>query len=156
LASNPGPTNIDTKGANKMKLESTFLQIPTTSGTDIEDLSTEVEHFVQTSGIQQGWVLIFVPGSTAALTTIEYESGALSDLRRAIETLAPEDGEYEHNLRWGDGNGYSHVRAALMGPSLTVPIAAGKPVTGTWQQIVLCDFDNRPRTRKIHLQACGT
>lgn len=139
-----------------MKLESTFLQIPTTSGTDIEDLSTEVEHFVQTSGIQQGWVLIFVPGSTAALTTIEYESGALSDLRRAIETLAPEDGEYEHNLRWGDGNGYSHVRAALMGPSLTVPIAAGKPVTGTWQQIVLCDFDNRPRTRKIHLQACGT
>ncbi len=139
-----------------MKLESTLLEIPTTSGTDIEDLSAEVERFVETSGIQEGWVLIFVPGSTAGLTTIEYESGALSDLRRAIETLAPENAEYEHNLRWGDGNGYSHVRAALMGPSLTLPIAAGKPVTGTWQQIVLCDFDNRPRTRKIHLQVLGT
>ena len=139
-----------------MKLETTVLEIPTTDGTDIEDLSAEVERFVQTSGIQEGWVLIFVPGSTAGLTTIEFETGALNDLRRAIETLAPENGEYEHNLRWADGNGYSHVRAALMGPSLTLPIVGGRPATGTWQQVVLCDFDNRPRTRKIHLQALGT
>ena len=135
-----------------MNLQRTVLEIPTTGGTDIENLSADVESFVHSSGVMEGWLLLFVPGSTAGLTTIEYESGVVNDLRRAIEAMAPQEAEYEHNLRWADGNGYSHVRAALMGPSLALPIIDGRPATGTWQQIVLCDFDNRPRTRKIHLQ----
>jgi secondary thiamine-phosphate synthase enzyme len=149
------PARIGQKGA-VMDLLRTVLEIPTTSGTDIENLSADVESFVHSSGAREGWLLLFVPGSTAGLTTIEYESGVVNDLKRAIEAMAPQGAEYEHNLRWGDGNGYSHVRAALMGPSLTLPIVDGRPVTGTWQQIVLCDFDNRPRIRKIHLQVLAS
>ncbi len=130
----------------------TTLHRETSAGTDILDLTADVSRFVGESGIEQGWALLFVPGSTAGLTTLEFESGAVRDLKRAIERLAPEDGEYEHNLRWHDGNGYSHVRAALMGPSLVVPIADGELLTGTWQQVVLCDFDNKPRSRRILLQ----
>ena len=139
-----------------MKLETTTLEVRTTAETDILDLSEEVRRFVGSTDIRQGWVLLFVPGSTGAITTIEYESGALNDLRRTLEQIAPADGEYEHNLRWHDGNGYSHVRAALMGPSLVLPVLHGQPVTGTWQQIVLCDFDNRPRQRRVEVQVMGT
>lgn len=138
-----------------MKLESTTIEIPTSASTDIEDLTEEIQRFIAASGIRDGWILVFAPGSTAAITTIEYETGALNDLRRALEQIAPTNDEYEHNLRWGDGNGYSHVRAALMGPSLTLPISGGRLVAGTWQQVVLCDFDNRPRQRRIELQALG-
>lgn len=138
-----------------MKFHTTVLERDTTGGTDILDLSGEVDSFVGSSGIQEGWLLLSVPGSTASLTTIEYETGAVNDLRRAIEQIAPAEAEYEHNLRWGDGNGYSHVRAALLGPSLTLPVSAGTPDLGTWQQIVLCDFDNRPRRRRVHLQILG-
>jgi len=139
-----------------MRLEKTTLERNTSAGTDIHDLSPELEAFVADSGISEGWVLLFVPGSTAALTTIEFETGAVNDFKRAIERLAPEAAEYEHNLRWGDGNGYSHVRAALMGPSLALPLTAGRIQTGTWQQVILCDFDNRPRQRRILLQVMGT
>lgn len=139
-----------------MRLEKTTLERNTSAGTDIHDLSLEMEAFVADSGISEGWVLLFVPGSTAALTTIEFETGAVNDFKRAIERLAPEAAEYEHNLRWGDGNGYSHVRAALMGPSLALPLTAGQIQTGTWQQVILCDFDNRPRQRRILLQVMGT
>lgn len=139
-----------------MRLERTTVERKTTDGTDILDLSDEVESFVAGTGIQEGWVMVFVPGSTGAITTIEFETGAVSDLKRAIERMSPRDAEYEHNLRWGDGNGYSHVRAALMGPSLVLPIAEGRIQTGTWQQIVLCDYDNRPRRRKIHLEVLGS
>ncbi len=97
-------------------------------------------------------MLLFIDGSTAALTTIEYESGVVNDLKRAIDRLAPRDIAYEHDRRWGDGNGYSHVRAALLGPSLSIPLANGDMLLGTWQQIVLCDFDNRPRQREIIVQ----
>jgi len=99
--------------------------------------------------------VVFTPGSTAGITTIEYESGAIADLKRALEIMAPRHGEYEHNLRWGDGNGYSHVRSALIGPSLAVPVRDGRLELGTWQQIVLCDFDNRPRRRRVTLQLVG-
>ena len=102
-----------------------------------------------------GIVSVGSVGSTGAVTTIEYEPGALEDLRRALERVAPMEGEYEHNLRWGDGNGYSHVRSALLGPSISVPIQDGAPVIGTWQQIVVCDFDNRPRRRRVVLQLLG-
>ena len=138
-----------------MELQTTTIERSTTGDTDILDLSGDVEAFVIETGVREGWVMVFVPGSTGAVTTIEFESGAVNDLKRAIEQIAPRDGEYEHNLRWHDGNGYSHVRAALMGPSLVVPIAEGRVQTGTWQQIVLCDFDNRPRRRQIQLQVLG-
>ena len=92
---------------------------------------------------------------TASITTIEYESGAIADLKRAMERLAPRDEHYEHNLRWGDGNGYSHIRAAMLGPSVTVPVEGGQLALGTWQQIVLCDFDNRPRRRRVLLRLLG-
>ena len=139
-----------------MRLEKTTLECTTSAGTDIHDLSADLEAFVASSGILDGWVMLFVPGSTAALTTIEFETGAVNDFKRAIERLVPEAADYEHNLRWGDGNGYSHVRAALMGPSLALPLAAGQIQTGTWQQVILCDFDNRPRQRRILLQVMGT
>jgi secondary thiamine-phosphate synthase enzyme len=100
-------------------------------------------------------LILFTPGSTAALTTIEYESGVINDLRAAIERLAPERLPYEHNERWGDGNGYSHVRSALLGPSLHVPLIDGKLALGTWQQIVLLDFDNRARQRQVIMQIMG-
>ena len=130
----------------------TVLEIETRSGTDIHDLSPQLAAIVADSGIDEGWLLLFVPGSTAALTTIEFEPGAVQDLERALERIAPEAGEYEHNRRWGDGNGFSHLRAALMGPSLVVPVIDGRLATGTWQQIILCDFDNRPRTRRVLAQ----
>ena len=139
-----------------MRLKTTTLERRTSAGTDIHDLTLELEAFVADSGISEGCVLLFVPGSTAALTTIEFETGAVNDFKRAIERLAPEAAEYEHNLRWGDGNGYSHVRAALVGPSLMLPLTAGQIQTGTWQQVILCDFDNRPRQRRILLQVMGT
>ncbi len=128
------------------------LSIPTTDGTDIVDLTAEVEAFVAASGVAEGLLVVFVPGSTAGVTTIEFESGAVEDLRRAIERLAPRGADYAHDRRWGDGNGYAHVRAALLGPSLAVPVSGGRPLLGTWQQIVLCDFDNRPRRREILLR----
>ena len=139
-----------------MQLQTAVLERSTTADTDILDLTPEVEEFVAGSGVTQGWVLVFVPGSTGGVTTIEFESGAVNDLKRAIERLAPQEAEYEHNLRWGDGNGYSHVRAALLGPSLTLPVRDGRVQRGTWQQIVLCDFDNRPRQRRIQLQVLGS
>jgi secondary thiamine-phosphate synthase enzyme len=138
-----------------MELQTTTIERSTTGDTDILDLSSDVEAFVNETGVREGWVMVFVPGSTGAVTTIEFESGAVNDLKRVIEQIAPFDGEYEHNLRWGDGNGYSHVRAALMGPSLVLPISEGRVQTGTWQQIVLCDYDNRPRRRRIQLQVLG-
>lgn len=138
-----------------MRLETTVIERDTTAAMDIQDLSSDVQAFVAASGLGSGWVLLAIPGSTAALTTIEFESGAVSDLQRAIDRIAPQDLDYEHDRRWGDGNGYSHVRAALIGPSLVLPFADGRIDTGTWQQIVLCDFDNRPRRRRIHLQVLG-
>jgi len=130
---------------------STFKK-STTSGTDIIDITDQVEDIIEKSSFLNGSVNIFVAGSTAALTTIEYESGVVNDLTKAIERLAPRDMTYEHDSRWGDGNGYAHVRAALLGPSLTIPLINGKVLLGTWQQITLCDFDNRPRTREVFVQ----
>ena len=129
--------------------------VKTSADTDILDITPQVNKAVSESDLENGAVTLFVPGSTAALTTIEYESGVITDLRQAIERMAPEDLYYEHNERWGDGNGYSHVRAALVGPSLQIPVIDGRLTLGTWQQIVLLDFDNRPRERQIILQISG-
>mgnify|MGYP001606095105 CR=1 FL=1 len=106
-------------------------------------------------GAADGLLNIFVPGSTAVVTTIEFEPGAVKDLDEALEAIAPSQGTYHHDLRWGDGNGFSHLRAALMGPSLTVPVAAGRCILGTWQQIVLVECDLRPRARRVVLSFVG-
>jgi len=131
------------------------LQVATTGETDIIDLTPLVARQVAASGIQHGLMTLFTPGSTAALTTIEFESGVINDLRQAIERLLPRDILYEHNRRWGDGNGYAHVRAAFFKPDLTVLIEDQRLLLGTWQQIVLLDFDNRPRERMVRGQVMG-
>jgi secondary thiamine-phosphate synthase enzyme len=122
---------------------------------DVHDLTPQVAEAIRSGGIVQGIVTVFVPGSTAGITTIEYESGAVADLKKAIDRLVPRSIPYDHDKRWNDGNGFSHVRAALLGPSLSVPIVNGSLHLGTWQQIVLIDFDNRPRTRTITVQMVG-
>lgn len=129
--------------------------VETTSGTDILDVTPEVVQRVPDTSVGSGSLILFIPGSTAALTTIEFESGAIADLKSAIERMAPDDIYYAHNERWGDGNGYAHVRAAIFGPSLHIPIVDGALTLGTWQQIVLLDFDNRPRSRRIMVQVQG-
>lgn len=134
-----------------VSIHTTFKK-DTTGKTDIIDITGSVMSIVEGSGLSNGSVNIFIAGSTAALTTIEYENGVVNDLKKAIERLAPRDMDYEHDKRWGDGNGYAHVRAALLGPSLTIPLINGKILLGTWQQITLCDFDNRPRTREVFVQ----
>jgi secondary thiamine-phosphate synthase enzyme len=131
------------------------LEFATSGDTDVVDVTPEAAEFVRAHGVADGILVVFTPGSTAGVTTIEFESGAVSDLKRALARLAPMEQEYEHNLRWGDGNGHSHVRAALLGPSLAIPIKDGRLDLGTWQQIVLCDFDNRPRRRRLTLQLLG-
>lgn len=136
-------------------INSLGIYIKTSAETDIIDITPAVKKEVENSGVQNGAVIIFVPGSTGAVTTIEYESGVINDLKKAIERMAPQDLYYEHNERWGDGNGYSHVRAAMLGPSLAIPIKNGGLTLGTWQQIVLLDFDNHPRDREIIIQLIG-
>lgn len=136
-----------------MKIKTSTIHVKTTAGTDILDVSPAVMSFLaKNPAAEDGLLVLFIPGSTAALTTIEYENGAVDDLRAAIEHIAPSDIAYDHDRRWGDGNGFAHVRAALLGPSLAIPLRNGTPLLGTWQQIVLCDFDNRPRTREIIVQ----
>jgi len=131
------------------------LRIETNGDTDLIDITSEVARGVSESGVSSGTVTVFIPGSTAGVTTIEYEGGAIRDFQEAIERIAPKDMGYHHDARWGDGNGYSHVRAALQGASLTVPFASSRLLLGTWQQIIVVDFDNRPRSREIILQIIG-
>ena len=138
-----------------MKLLYDTLVCHTSGNTDIIDITREVEAAVTSSGLTDGTIFLFISGSTAALTTIEYESGVVNDLKKAIERIAPDTIPYEHDRRWGDGNGYSHVRAALVGASLTVPFREGAMLLGTWQQIVVLDFDNRPRKREVQIQISG-
>ncbi len=138
-----------------MKTKNVLLSFSTTGETDMLDITDAVADEVIRSGISEGQMILFVPGSTASLTTIEYERGVIEDLREAIERLAPRTIRYRHDERWGDGNGYSHVRAALLGPSLAIPIIEGRLTLGTWQQIILIDFDNRPRHRRIVCQISG-
>jgi len=121
----------------------------------VHDVTTRVERVVALSMIQAGLVAVSVVGSTAGITTIEYEPGLAADLNRSLDRIAPAGASYEHDKRWGDGNGHSHVRASLIGPSLTVPVVKGKPVLGTWQQIVLVDFDTRERSRRVVVQVMG-
>ncbi len=131
------------------------VEIDTKGFNDIHDITSLVDDFVKKLPFSEGSVIIFVPGSTGGVTTIEFESGVIDDLKDAFERLIPQTIEYRHNLRWGDGNGFSHVRSAICKTSLTIPFMANKPLTGTWQQIVFIDFDNRKRHRRLIFQASG-
>jgi secondary thiamine-phosphate synthase enzyme len=131
------------------------LSFQTRGNDEMVDITADVEDVVAASGLAGGIVTVFVPGSTASVTTIEYEPGLLSDFPKAMEKLAPRNAHYDHDARWGDGNGHSHVRASTIGPSLVVPFQNGRLMLGTWQQIVFVDFDNRPRARNVIVQAMG-
>ena len=138
-----------------MPVKTKSFTIGTQGDCDILDITPHVSRELGQADISSGTATVFVAGSTCAVTTIEYESGVLSDLKDAFERMAPEAMRYAHNARWGDGNGHSHVRASVLGPSLTIPFSESSPILGTWQQIVLVDFDNRPRTRKVIVQIIG-
>lgn len=132
-----------------MKLYRGEINVKTSGEGDLVDLNGKIEEHINKSGIKEGVIDLFVVGSTAALTTIEYEEGLREDLFNVLERIAPRNLEYKHHLRWGDYNGHSHVRASIIGPSISIPIGGGKPLLGTWQQVVLVELDTRPRSRKI-------
>lgn len=122
---------------------------------EVVDVTDRVRQVISASGIADGMVHLFTPGATAGMTTLEFEPGCVADLKAALERAAPKNGHYDHNERWGDGNGFSHVRAALLGPSLSVPLAGGALLTGTWQQLVVVDFDNKSRKRRLVVTVSG-
>ena len=138
-----------------MLVETKTIQVSTQGFCDIVDITSKVETLLAATRLTEGTLTVFVPGSTAGLTTIEYESGCVHDLKQAFERIAPTEAQYEHNARWGDGNGFAHVRAALLGSSLHIPFSGKRLLRGTWQQIILVDFDNRPRRREVIVQFLG-
>ncbi len=138
-----------------MPITNHILTLDTQGEGETHNLTPDIENCLTDSGLRSGAATVFVPGSTAGLTTIEFEPGAVADLATAFERIAPRQADYEHNARWGDMNGFSHVRAALLGPSLVIPFVDRKLLLGTWQQIILVDFDNRPRHRQVHCQLNG-
>ncbi|MEW5938759.1 MAG: secondary thiamine-phosphate synthase enzyme YjbQ [Chloroflexota bacterium] len=138
-----------------MPVESQTISLTTRGNADVQDITPQVSAAISESGLKNGIVTIFCPSSTSAVTTLEFEGGCVSDLRRLFEEILPSNREYAHNARWGDGNGHSHTRAALLGPSLTVPFVEGRLTLGAWQQIIYVDFDNRPRGRELVVQVMG-
>ena len=138
-----------------MTVKTTSISLRTQGNADIHDVTNQIANAVSKSGLTAGLATVFCPSSTSGLTTIEYESGALSDLRRLFDEIVPVDREYAHNERWHDGNGHSHVRAALLGPSITIPFIDSQLTLGTWQQVIYVDFDVRPRQRELVVQLIG-
>jgi secondary thiamine-phosphate synthase enzyme len=136
-------------------VKSVSIALNTRGNADIHDITEQMSEAVSRSGLKNGTATVFCPSATSAVTTIEFESGALSDLKRLFDEIVPPGRDYAHDARWHDGNGHSHVRAALLGPSLTVPIVDSRLTLGTWQQVVYVDFDNRPRRRELVLQLVG-
>jgi secondary thiamine-phosphate synthase enzyme len=131
------------------------ITLSTKGNCDLIDVTGKIEDIVRESSFEAGICTVFCPGSTASITTIEYEGGLLKDFPDAMDRLVPQDITYEHHLRWGDGNGHSHVRASILGPSLTIPFVNSSLTLGTWQQVVCCDFDNKPRNRRIEVMIIG-
>lgn len=138
-----------------MTVHTSHIELSTQGHAQIIDITQQVAHAIDQSELSSGIGCVFAPGATGGITTIEYEPGCVQDLQRLFDEIAPENREYEHHLRWGDGNGHSHLRSALLGPSLSFPFLDGAPTLGTWQQIVFIDFDNRPRSRRLILQLVG-
>jgi len=131
------------------------IELRTNARDDVIDVTGKVQEVVTSSRIKNGLACVFVVGSTAAVTTVEYEPGLVSDIKDAMDRLYPKDIDYEHHKRWGDGNGHSHIRASFLGPSLTVPVVEGKLLLGTWQQIVFLELDVKPRNRELAVQVIG-
>lgn len=129
--------------------------VPTKGNGEIHDITSNVAESVRNSGLKEGVVTVFVPGATGGVTTIEFEPGLVEDISEMFERVAPRALEYRHNLRWSDGNGHSHVRASLLGPSITVPFSDGKLQMGIWQQVILIDFDNKARNREFICKVIG-
>ena len=138
-----------------MGVVSLSIDLKTKGNGDVHNITPVVQQAVQEAGLDSGIVTVFCPSATSALTTLEFESGCVQDLQRLFDEVANPGREYAHNARWGDGNGHSHVRAALLGPSLTVPFVDQRLTLGTWQQIIYVDFDNRPRSRSLVVQVMG-
>ncbi len=138
-----------------MKIINDRIRLDTKGAGDLLDITNSVAEKVERSKLQTGNVTLFVVGSTAGITTFEYESGLIRDMREFYDKLAPRDRHYHHDDTWGDANGFSHVRATFTGPSLTIPFEQGKLLLGTWQQVVLAEFDNRPRHREVIAQIIG-
>jgi secondary thiamine-phosphate synthase enzyme len=138
-----------------MAVRTQRIRASTRGHADVVDITSDVERVIADCGLANGTATLFVVGSTATLSTIEYEGGAVRDFQLVLERLAPSDGHYFHHERWGDDNGHSHVRACLMGPSVVVPFVDAKPTLGTWQQLVLIDFDTRARNREVVVQLIG-
>ena len=138
-----------------MKVQNFSFSVTTKGYNDIVDISANVLEQIKSSGVVNGNALVFCPGSTCGITTLEYESGCIADLKQYYEAVAPMKKEYKHNERWGDGNGFSHVRAAITKSNFIFPIINGAPALGAWQQIVLIDFDNHKRSRSIIVQIIG-
>lgn len=143
------------EGNAKMAILSSKFPISSRGNTDVIDITPEVQEIVGKSKIEEGSVLIFITGSTAGVTTIEFEPGLVQDLKEAFERIAPQSIPYAHHEKWGDDNGHAHIRASFLGPALLVPVTEGKLTLGTWQQIVVVDFDTRPRQRQIVVQLTG-
>ena len=138
-----------------MPVETLSIELNTNGNADILDITQDVSQCIGECGLQNGTVTVFCQSSTSALTTLEYESGCISDLQRLFDEIVKQEREYAHNARWGDGNGHSHVRAALLGPSLTIPFVDAALTLGTWQQIIYVDFDNKSRQRRLVVQVMG-
>ena len=138
-----------------MTVETKYIAIQTSGNGDILDITSEVQLIISDCNLVSGIVTIFTPSATSGLTTLEFEPGCVEDLNRVFNEILPPNRDYAHNQRWGDGNGHSHARAALLKPSLTVPFVENKLTLGTWQQIVLVDFDTRHRQRKLVVQILG-
>ncbi|MFH1853762.1 MAG: secondary thiamine-phosphate synthase enzyme YjbQ [Candidatus Omnitrophota bacterium] len=131
------------------------IKLNTKGDTDIIDITGQVAAALSKTGLDTGIVTVFVSGSTGGLTTVEYEQGLITDLKAFFEKIAPKAGSYEHNMQWHDGNGYAHVRASFLGPSISIPFIKNQMQLGTWQQIIFIDFDNRPRSRELIVQIIG-
>jgi len=131
------------------------IQMSTRGNADVKEITAQIVQVIRESGLRNGTVTIFCPSSTSALTTIEYESGCVNDLRRLFDEIISPNREYAHNARWRDGNGHSHIRASLLGPSLTIPFVEGSLTLGTWQQVIYVDFDVRSRQRELVVQIIG-
>lgn len=138
-----------------MRIFNTSFFIETKGETDILDITQHLKDALRDSGLSDGILTAIIPGSTAGITTVEYEDGLIHDLKEAFERIAPRNGNYMHNLRWHDGNGYAHVRASMTGQDITIPFRDGKLILGTWQQVILIDFDNRPRDRQVFVTIMG-
>ena len=138
-----------------MKIINQKIILNTQGNPDLVDITGKIKDVLKSTGLKKGNITVFVVGSTAAITTFEYEPGMINDMQELYEKLVPKNKHYSHDDTWGDANGFSHLRAALQGPSLVIPFDSGKLMLGTWQQVVLAEFDNHPRERQIVLQIIG-